>query len=104
MICMNVSGVASLLKRGNVCSVKDFHQFVIGFNQATPLFTIVDVGYGKEAADAKLKGMWLESELEFLSSRTYLSMGQKTFYSILASIKLAPSTLLAHTMAATSQL
>ncbi|KAG8880129.1 hypothetical protein FRB97_001060 [Tulasnella sp. 331] len=30
-------------------------EFFIGFNQASPLFTLVDVGEGKEAADAKLR-------------------------------------------------
>ena len=32
-------------------------QFIIGFNQASPLFSIVDVGPGKEAADSKIKGV-----------------------------------------------
>jgi hypothetical protein len=31
--------------------------FVLGFNQAAERFLMIDVGSGKEAADAKIKGM-----------------------------------------------
>lgn len=34
-----------------------FDEFMLGFNQACERFAIVDVGSGKEAADAKMKGM-----------------------------------------------
>ena len=37
-------------------SADQFEQFVMGFNQAAPLFSFVDVGIGKEAADSKIKG------------------------------------------------
>lgn len=33
-----------------------FDSFVTGFNQASKRFLMVDVGYGKEVADAKLRG------------------------------------------------
>lgn len=33
-----------------------FEDFYIGFNQAAEKFLMVDVGSGKEAADAKIKG------------------------------------------------
>lgn len=33
-----------------------FHDFVRGFNKASERFIMVDVGEGKEAADAKIKG------------------------------------------------
>ena len=33
-----------------------FEDFVVGFNQATERFTMVDVGSTKEAADVKIKG------------------------------------------------
>ena len=38
-----------------VCSSEQFDEFVQGFNQASPLFSFVDVGSGKEAADAKYR-------------------------------------------------
>lgn len=40
----------------------NFDDFIIGFNQAAERFMMVDVGGGKEAADAKVKGL-LESEI-----------------------------------------
>lgn len=36
-----------------------FDDFAMGFNQATERFLMVDVGGGKEAADAKIKGSGL---------------------------------------------
>ncbi|KAG8866760.1 hypothetical protein FRB97_003753 [Tulasnella sp. 331] len=55
MIFMNVFGLGLTLERNGICHSHIFRQFVLGFNQATPLFSIVDVGNGKEAADAKLR-------------------------------------------------
>ncbi|KAG9028768.1 hypothetical protein FRB95_006095 [Tulasnella sp. JGI-2019a] len=55
MVFINVEGLGKTLERNSVCTTKEFGQFIVGFNQASPLFTIVDVGYGKEAADTKLK-------------------------------------------------
>ncbi|CCM01962.1 uncharacterized protein FIBRA_04035 [Fibroporia radiculosa] len=54
-IYCNKAGLLETLTYNNVCSVEQFEDFVIGFNQASPLFSIVDVGIGKEAADAKVK-------------------------------------------------
>lgn len=39
----------------------DLDEFIMGFNQAAPLFQIIDVGPGKEAADAKLRGTSLRN-------------------------------------------
>ncbi|KAH7931005.1 hypothetical protein BV22DRAFT_1077661 [Leucogyrophana mollusca] len=51
----NKSGLMETLISNNICSIEEFEAFVVGFNQASPLFSIVDVGIGKEAADAKIK-------------------------------------------------
>jgi hypothetical protein len=52
----NHGGLASALgKSGYLDAKRAFHDFVCGFNQASERFIMVDVGYGKEAADAKLK-------------------------------------------------
>ncbi|KAJ7249498.1 hypothetical protein B0H12DRAFT_693927 [Mycena haematopus] len=48
------AGLASLVGK--------FEDFVLGFNQATERFLMVDVGSTKEAADAKLK-VYLEDEI-----------------------------------------
>ncbi|KAG9038425.1 hypothetical protein FRB95_001282 [Tulasnella sp. JGI-2019a] len=55
MIFMNVTGLGWALERHGICNGGVFRQFILGFNQATPLFAVVDVGNGKEAADAKLR-------------------------------------------------
>ncbi|KAH9946643.1 hypothetical protein B0H21DRAFT_778993 [Amylocystis lapponica] len=54
-IYCNKSGLLETLLGNNVCTTEQFDAFVIGFNQASPLFAIVDVGSGKEAADSKIK-------------------------------------------------
>lgn len=55
----NHGGLASVLgKSGYLDAKRAFHEFVCGFNQASERFIMVDVGYGKEAADAKVKGRY----------------------------------------------
>ncbi|KAJ7699935.1 hypothetical protein B0H17DRAFT_270131 [Mycena rosella] len=52
----NKRGLTDTLGRVGLSSAsKMFEDFVVGFNQATERFTMVDVGSTKEAADAKLK-------------------------------------------------
>lgn len=53
---VNRLGLGDVLEYSRVCTRGEWDAFVHGFNQASPLFSIVDVGYGKEAADAKLRG------------------------------------------------
>jgi hypothetical protein len=55
MYC-NKAGLSETLISRNLCSREEFEAFIIGFNQSAPLFSVVDVGNGKEAADAKVKG------------------------------------------------
>ncbi|KZT30410.1 hypothetical protein NEOLEDRAFT_1144074 [Neolentinus lepideus HHB14362 ss-1] len=55
-IYCNKSGLLETLVNYHICTAEQFESFVLGFNQASPLFSIVDVGSGKEAADAKIKG------------------------------------------------
>ncbi|KIJ68416.1 hypothetical protein HYDPIDRAFT_24698 [Hydnomerulius pinastri MD-312] len=51
----NKSGLMDTLVNNDICTAGEFEAFVLGFNQSSPLFSIVDVGGGKEAADAKIK-------------------------------------------------
>lgn len=53
---LNKHGLSETLASNNMCTPDQFDAFIQGFNQSAPLFSIVDVGYGKEAADSKLKG------------------------------------------------
>jgi hypothetical protein len=55
-VYLNQNGLAETLASRKLCTVAQFDDFVVGFNQSSPLFSIVDVGSGKEAADAKIKG------------------------------------------------
>lgn len=52
----NLSGLRDTLPKYNMCTFEQFDAFVIGFNQSSALFAIIDVGNVKEAADSKLKG------------------------------------------------
>ncbi|KAH9944404.1 uncharacterized protein BXZ73DRAFT_40022 [Epithele typhae] len=54
-IYCNKSGLVETLISNAVCTMEEFEAFMLGFNQASPLFSIVDVGSGKEAADSKIK-------------------------------------------------
>lgn len=60
-IYCNQKGLAETLVNNKACTAEQFDDFVTGFNQASPLFSIVDVGIGKEAADAKIKGKFTDS-------------------------------------------
>lgn len=55
-VYLNKSGLQDTLTARQICTPEQFETFIIGFNQASPLFSIFDVGYGKEAADTKIKG------------------------------------------------
>jgi hypothetical protein len=52
----NKSGLQETFTSRQLCTVDQFEAFVMGFNQASPLFSLTDVGNGKEAADTKIKG------------------------------------------------
>ncbi|KAI0801289.1 hypothetical protein C8Q74DRAFT_1454658 [Fomes fomentarius] len=54
-IYCNKNGLLETLINNSICTMEEFEAFVLGFNQASPLFSIVDVGNGKEAADSKIK-------------------------------------------------
>ncbi|KAF8318160.1 hypothetical protein DL93DRAFT_2165191 [Clavulina sp. PMI_390] len=56
VIFMNLYGLRDALTGADVCSRDEFIKFLIGFNQSSELFSIVDVGHGKEKADAKIRG------------------------------------------------
>ncbi|TFK98838.1 hypothetical protein BDV98DRAFT_195913 [Pterulicium gracile] len=54
-IYCNISGLVDVLVGQGICTPDTFQSFCVGFNQASPLFSIVDAGSGKEAADTKIK-------------------------------------------------
>ncbi|KAF9643842.1 hypothetical protein BDM02DRAFT_3122850 [Thelephora ganbajun] len=54
-IYCNLNGLRDTLINHHHCTIEQYDAFVEGFNKAAPLFSIVDVGSSKEAADTKLK-------------------------------------------------
>ncbi|KAF7371084.1 hypothetical protein MSAN_00743100 [Mycena sanguinolenta] len=62
-VFFNKRGLIDTFRRAGLAAlVNKFEDFVLGFNQATERFLMVDVGSTKEAADAKLKA-YLEDEI-----------------------------------------
>jgi len=64
-IFVNMRGLQITLARSGVCTAAEFEAFVTGFNQANSRFTICDVHYGKEAADAKIKSKFKMYSIHF---------------------------------------
>ncbi|KJA30077.1 hypothetical protein HYPSUDRAFT_125737 [Hypholoma sublateritium FD-334 SS-4] len=54
-IYLNKTDLAEDLVANNICSQEQFHAFLIGFTQASPRFTTVDIGQSKDALEAKIK-------------------------------------------------
>ncbi|KAJ7777175.1 hypothetical protein B0H16DRAFT_1712217 [Mycena metata] len=62
-VFFNKRGLVDAFRRTGLAPfINKFEDFVLGFNQATERFLMVDVGNTKEAADAKLK-VYLEDEI-----------------------------------------
>ncbi|KAF9515833.1 hypothetical protein BS47DRAFT_1327804 [Hydnum rufescens UP504] len=55
VVYFNRWGLADCLEANDICSFRELDGYVLGFNQSSPLFSMVDVGSGKEAADSKLR-------------------------------------------------
>ena len=56
-IYCNLTGLRDTFINYHHCTVEQYNAFIDGFNMAAPLFSIVDAGSSKEAADTKLKGL-----------------------------------------------
>ena len=56
IVYLNKSGLSkALVDAGVLKSVNELDQFLWSFTQSTSLFQVVDIGYGKERADSKLR-------------------------------------------------
>lgn len=56
-VVANVGGLAKAMKRdGSLENDADLKDFTLGFTQCMASFDFVDIGYGKERADSKIKG------------------------------------------------
>ncbi|KAF7541230.1 hypothetical protein G7Z17_g11991 [Cylindrodendrum hubeiense] len=57
-VVANVNGLGkAMLRDGSLDNSSDFKDFTLGFTQAKASFDFIDVGYGKERADSKIKGI-----------------------------------------------
>ncbi|KAH8667966.1 C-x8-C-x5-C-x3-H type zinc finger protein-like protein [Tricladium varicosporioides] len=55
-VCANVSGLSKAMQRDGCLENPDnFREFTLGFTQGKASFDFIDVGHGKERADAKIK-------------------------------------------------
>jgi len=53
----NVGGLGkALYNEGCIEQLNQFRDFTLGFTQAKASFDFIDVGFGKERADAKIRG------------------------------------------------
>lgn len=46
----------AMRQAGSIANENQFKQFTQGFTQAKASFDFIDVGYGKERADSKIRG------------------------------------------------
>jgi hypothetical protein len=75
----NKSGLLETLTNNNICTTEQFDAFFVGFNQASPLFSIVDVGHGKEAADSKIRE-YLRVFTRFPQTSRVFFGGQQSYF------------------------
>jgi hypothetical protein len=52
----NINGLSRAMAREGTIQDGDMKDFALGFTQAKASFDFIDVGYGKERADSKIKG------------------------------------------------
>jgi hypothetical protein len=57
-VFLNMKGLQRTLAKHNICSKKQFEEFIRGFTQSNPRFIVADVYPGKDAADMKLNSEW----------------------------------------------
>ena len=72
----NKRGLVDAIGRAGFSTAKQkFDDFAFGFNQAADRYVMVDVGSGKEAADAKIKGRvflrWSKHRISFDPGSTF---------------------------------
>ncbi|TFK43379.1 hypothetical protein BDQ12DRAFT_674872 [Crucibulum laeve] len=54
-IYFNKMDITDALITNNICTQEQWEAFLAGFTQASPRFSVVDVGYSKDAVEAKIK-------------------------------------------------
>ncbi|KAI6035253.1 hypothetical protein F5J12DRAFT_760109 [Pisolithus orientalis] len=60
----NRLGLINVLERHKLCTPEQFEAFVMGFSQTSPRFSLVDVGYGRDATFTKI-AEYLQTYIRF---------------------------------------
>lgn len=55
-VYLNKRNLSETLVLNNVCSEEQFDSFLTGFGHASPRFSVIDVGFGTESTEPKIKG------------------------------------------------
>jgi hypothetical protein len=87
-IYYNKTGLLDTLTGRQLCSAEQLEDFLLGFTQSSPRFTLVDVGPNKEAAHAKIRGMYHDysysilftSYVEYLHTFSLLPQTLRVFF------------------------
>ncbi|KAG6378863.1 hypothetical protein JVT61DRAFT_13143 [Boletus reticuloceps] len=76
----NRIGLTSALERHQLCTPEQLEAFTMGFSQASPRFSLVDVGYGKDATFTKITE-YLQTYIRFpQTQRIFLAGGSDSAY------------------------
>lgn len=79
-IYYNRLGLIGVLERHKLCTPEQFEAFVMGFSQTSPRFSLVDVGYSKDATFSKI-AEYLQTYIRFpQTQRIFLAGGSDNGY------------------------
>ncbi|KAJ7742451.1 hypothetical protein DFH07DRAFT_836520 [Mycena maculata] len=79
-VYFNRGALLDRLISNSICSVQQFDAFVAGFSQCSPRFSLVDVGYGLDGTDMKIRE-YVQTYTRFPQTlRVFLAGGNDTQY------------------------
>ncbi|EDR12929.1 uncharacterized protein LACBIDRAFT_311971 [Laccaria bicolor S238N-H82] len=71
-VYLNKRNLSETLLLNNVCSEEQFESFLTGFGHASPRFSVIDVGFGAESSESKIK--------EYLQTFIYFPQTLRVFF------------------------
>lgn len=71
-VYLNKRNLSETLLLNNVCSEEQFESFLTGFGHASPRFSVIDVGFGAESPESKIK--------EYLQTFIYFPQTLRVFF------------------------
>ncbi|KAF7983962.1 hypothetical protein HWV62_18390 [Athelia sp. TMB] len=80
-VYFNKTGLLNALASHDICTPEQFESFCVGFSQASPRFLMIDVGYGKDAVEFKIRE-YIQTFARFPQTlRMFFCGGNDTGYS-----------------------